>query len=238
MTPASAPAPARRLALLVIALAVSIPQRAIADFVDARALSHTAPNADPAVLGLALNAITCAVKGGHPPATRLAIIDYSRPSTERRLWVFDLDKPALLHEEWVAHGRNSGDNLTHTFSNAEGSLATSLGLFQTMNAYEGRNGYSLRLSGLESGVNDHALRRAIVIHGASYVNPDRLDAMGRLGRSWGCPAVRTAVAQSLIDHLKDGQYVFAYYPDSQWLAASPYLHCATGPQPSFARAAR
>ncbi|TDR41575.1 L,D-transpeptidase-like protein [Tahibacter aquaticus] len=224
--------------LFIVITAGSIWHPALADRVDARSLSRAAPNADPRVVALAFDAMTCAIAQGFPTSRRLAVIDYSRPSTQRRLWVFDLNESALLHEEWVAHGRNSGENFARTFSNTAGSLATSLGLFQTRDAYEGQNGYSLRLSGLEPGVNDQAMSRAIVIHGAAYVNPDRLPSTGRLGRSWGCPAIRTAIAQPLINHLKDGQYVFAYYPDSQWLATSPYLRCASAHQQVFARAAR
>jgi hypothetical protein len=150
-------------------------------------------------------------------ATRLAFIDYSRPSTQPRLWVFDVALGKLLYEEVVAHGRGSGENLAKIFSNASGSHASSLGLFLTRNTYYGRNGYSLRMEGLEPGVNDAAMERAIVMHGAPYVNPLGAAKQGRLGRSFGCPAVREAVARGMIDVLKDGQFVFAYYPDAEWL---------------------
>ncbi len=94
-----------------------------------------------------------------------------------------------------------------------------------MSPYSGHNGYSLRMQGLEPGFNDHAMERAIVIHGAPYVSADMARQHGRIGRSWGCPAVRTAVAHKLIDTLKDGQLVFSYYPDQHWLGASAYLNC-------------
>lgn len=162
---------------------------------------------------------------GMSPASRLAVIDYSRPSTEQRLWVFDLDSRTLLFRELVAHGRNSGDNLATRFSNADESLSSSIGLYRTMSPYSGHNGYSLRMQGLEPGFNDHAMERAIVIHGAAYVSADMAKQHGRIGRSWGCPAVRTAVAHQLIDALKDGQLVFSYYPDQRWLGASTYLNC-------------
>jgi hypothetical protein len=150
-------------------------------------------------------------------ATRLAFIDYSRPSTQPRLWVFDVALGRLLYEEVVAHGRGSGENLARVFSNVSGSHASSLGLFLTRNTYYGRNGYSLRMEGLEAGFNDAAMERAIVMHGAPYVDPDAAAKQGRLGRSFGCPAVREAVARGMIDVLKDGQFVFAYYPDAEWL---------------------
>ena len=120
----------------------------------------------------------------------------------------------------MAHGRGSGENLAKVFSNVSGSHASSLGLFLTRNTYQGRNGYSLRMEGLEPGINDAAMERAIVMHGAPYVDPLFASKQGRLGRSFGCPAVREAVARGMIDVLKDGQFVFAYYPDSDWLSRS------------------
>ena len=189
-------------------------------------LIKLAPEASAEAVRLALSAAECAVERGQPPATRLALIDYSRPSTEQRLWVFDLAQPRVLYREWVAHGRNSGDNLASRFSNDPQSHASSLGLFRTLGTYQGRNGYSLRLDGLEPGFNDHALERAIVMHGSAYVNPETAAALGRIGRSFGCPAVRRAVTKPLLDTLKNGQYVFSYYPDANWLASSPMLSCA------------
>lgn len=192
------------------------------------ALSKLAPHANPKVIGLALAATECAAAQGQPPSDRLAVIDYSKPSTEPRLWVFDLAKRKLLYHELVAHGRNTGENLATKFSNTPESLQSSLGLFRTLNTYAGRNGYSLRMEGLEPGINDHALARALVIHGAAYVNPALAHQQGRIGRSYGCPAVRNAIARPLIDTLKGGQYVFSYYPDARWLNSSPYLKCSIG----------
>ena len=201
------------------------------------ALVRSATSADPAVIRLAVAAVTCASQHDQRPAGRLAVIDYSRPSTKPRLWVFDLARRRLLYTELVAHGRNSGDNYARTFSNAPGSYESSLGLFRTRDTYHGHNGYSMRMEGLESGFNDRAAERAIVMHGAPYVNGRFLRTQGRLGRSQGCPAVRPAVARALIDTMKDGQYVFAYYPDPKWLASSAYLQCATpqtaAPDPAF-----
>jgi hypothetical protein len=189
-------------------------------------LVAAAPDASPAVLGHALAALQCAGENGMTDSKRLAVIDYSRPSTEPRLWVFDLDTGALLFRELVAHGRNTGENLATRFSNEMNSHATSLGLFRTEGTYNGSNGYSLRLEGLEPGVNDRARERAIVMHGAPYVNEAHAKKFGRLGRSWGCPAVRQGVAKQIIDTLKGGQFIFSYYPDSKWLASSRYLNCA------------
>jgi hypothetical protein len=141
------------------------------------------------------------------------------------LWVFDLRSHRLLYREWVAHGSGSGGNLPTHFSNEDGSHASSVGLFVTGATYMGRNGYSLRMDGLEPGFNDAAMDRAIVMHGADYVNAAADKALGRLGRSWGCPALRSAVARPIIDVMKDGQFVFAYYPEQAWLARSALLHC-------------
>ncbi|MGE8208711.1 MAG: murein L,D-transpeptidase catalytic domain family protein [Stenotrophomonas rhizophila] len=188
-------------------------------------LARAAPGADRKVLQLAAKAMTCALRRpelGIDP-TRLSVIDYSRPSTEQRMWVFDLTRQKLLFEEWVAHGRNSGGNQTEHFSNRDGSFMSSLGAFTAKETYMGGNGYSLRLEGLEPGFNDKARDRAIVIHGAPYVNPTMARLQGRLGRSLGCPAVRLTVAKPLINSLRDGAMVFAYYPDKDWLARSQLL---------------
>jgi hypothetical protein len=213
----------RRLLLVSACLAPAAP--ALAQPTLADALVAAAPTANPDVIRYALQAVSCAVAHGEPSAQRLAVIDYSVASVEPRLWVFDLAQASLLHTELVAHGRNSGENYARTFSNKTGSYTSSLGLFRTMDAYEGRNGYSLRMAGLERDFNDRALERAIVMHGAPYVDPKVAKTLGRLGRSWGCPAVRPEVAQLLIDTLKGGQYVFSYYPDPKWLASSPLLNC-------------
>jgi hypothetical protein len=206
-------------------------------------LQRLAPEADPHVLALALEAAACAAASGAVPrAHRLAVIDYSRPSTERRLWVFDLEQTQLLHSEHVAHGRQSGENFASAFSNRESSHQSSLGLFATAETYIGGNGYSLRMDGLEPGINDQARARAIVMHGAAYVDPAQALRQGRLGRSYGCPALRPAVANDVIDTLKQGQLVFAYYPDRQWLANSRFFRCratsANGMLPAGAHAAR
>jgi hypothetical protein len=130
------------------------------------------------------------------------------------------ERATLVFEELVAHGSESGDNFAPSFSNAPDSHQTSLGLFVTDEPYVGKNGYSLRMDGLDAGINDRARERAIVIHGADYVSDAFAKAQGRLGRSWGCPAVRGVIAKSLIDRVRGGGLVFAYYPDPQFLADS------------------
>jgi hypothetical protein len=181
------------------------------------------------VLRLALGAAQCALtsQAVSSPAT-LTIIDYSRPSTEPRLWVLDLVTRTLLYEELVAHGNGTGENLAVRFSNALNSHQSSLGLFVTGDTYVGSNGYSLRLDGLDPGFNDRARERAIVMHGAPYVSEAFSRKFGRLGRSWGCPALNEGIARQVIDRIKGGHLLFAYYPDPAWLARSPFLgNCST-----------
>lgn len=214
--------------IALILLAFSGPIRAADPLVTE--LVAAAPGANPKVLSLAARAAECARKQGLLQGFHhLAVIDYSLPSTKPRLWVFDVDRGRLLFEELVAHGRNTGEKVAERFSNVEGSKMSSLGLFQTTDTYYGNNGYSLRLRGLDQGFNDNALSRAIVMHGAPYVSEAIAARLGRLGRSWGCPAVRQEVARVVIDTLKGGALLFAYYPDSKWLNESPLLQCGDKP---------
>ncbi|TVP91109.1 MAG: hypothetical protein EA348_04765 [Pseudomonadaceae bacterium] len=193
------------------------------------ALAAKAPELNHKVLGKALTAMQCAIRHGGDIADRLAVIDFSLPSAEPRLWLFDIKEKSLLLHELVAHGQNTGDNYAEHFSNIYGSFQSSIGLFRTQESYFGRHGYSLRMDGLEPGVNDLARDRAIVIHAADYVDPEWVERQGRIGRSQGCPAVRPEVAKLVVDSLKDGQYMFAYYPDQEWLNTSLYLNC-DGPE--------
>jgi len=189
-----------------------------------KSLLRQAPGLRPNVLSLALTATeTAAERGLVKRRDVLTVIDYSLPSSEPRLFVFNLKSRRLLFRELVAHGRNSGGDQAEYFSNDPGSLATSLGLFVTADTYVGGNGYSLRLKGLEEGINDMAMDRAIVLHGASYVSRAAIHALGRLGRSWGCPAVRREVAHRIIDTLRGGSAIFAYYPEKSWLKSSAFL---------------
>jgi hypothetical protein len=177
------------------------------------------------VLKLALDAIECATASGEieaPPT--LTLIDYSKPSVEPRLWVFDLAEGRLLFSELVAHGRNTGENFATNFSDTLNSRQSSIGLFVTADTYVGSNGYSLRMDGLEPGFNGRARERAIVMHGAPYVSEEIAARQGRLGRSWGCPALRQAIARNVIDTVRGGGVVFSYYPDEEWLSSSKFLN--------------
>ena len=185
------------------------------------ALLKLAPRLSPRALEAALTALKrLQASGAKVRSDVLAVIDYTKPSTERRLWVFDLAHMRVLFEELAAHGKNSGDNQAVRFSNAPNSLMTSLGAFLTGDTYTGKHGLSLRLRGLEKGVNDNSMERAIVIHAAAYVSDPIARTKGRIGRSWGCPAVRPEISRRLIEAVQGGALLLAYYPDQSWLQNS------------------
>ena len=144
----------------------------------------------------------------------LTLIDFTKPSNEERLLVLDMVEGKLLFHSLVAHGRNSGDLYATRFSNRPESHQSSLGLYLTEGTYTGKNGYSLRLNGLEKGINDNALARAIVIHGAAYADPSVCRGGRRLGRSWGCPALPPALNRPIIDTIKGGSVLYIYGENS------------------------
>lgn len=152
----------------------------------------------------------------------MTLIDFTKPSTEKRLFVFDMEKKKMVYSSVVAHGRNSGANYATSFSNEYGSYKSSLGFYLTESTYQGKNGYSLILNGLEEGINDRAKQRAIVMHGAAYANPSTI-ASGRLGRSLGCPALPQALAKPIIDTIKKGSVLFIYAGNEEYRAQSALL---------------
>jgi len=187
-------------------------------------LKSQAGNIETNVLRLSLMAYVKARRHGIDQKQLLTVIDYTKPSTEKRLWVFDLKNNRTLFNTYVSHGKNSGGLNATTFSDHPGSLKSSIGVFTTDYApYMGGNGYSLRLNGLEPGVNSNAYRRSVVVHGAWYVNPDTIRKYGQIGRSWGCPAVSPELAKPIIDTIKDRTLLFVYYPDRRWLSRSYFL---------------
>jgi hypothetical protein len=191
----------------------------------AKEIARKAINLKPEVVKLAIeafyNAKKCGVQVKKPILT---VIDYTLPSTQKRLWVIDLQNKNILHTSLVAHGKYSGENYTKSFSNNSGSLQTSIGLFLTEETYFGRDGYSLRLEGLEKGFNDKAKRRTIVLHGAPYVSEKWASTVGRIGRSWGCPAVEKPLATPIINTIKNGSLIFSFYTDKQWLKESKFIN--------------
>lgn len=140
----------------------------------------------------------------------LTVIDYSQPSTSKRLYVLDLFNERLLLQTYVAHGRNSGEDFARTFSNSPQSYMSSPGLYFTGDTYVGKHGLSLHLIGKEKDINDNAFTRSIVFHGASYVSDDFIKKYGRLGRSQGCPAVSEELSSTLINMIKGGSCVYIY----------------------------
>ncbi|MCG8911389.1 murein L,D-transpeptidase catalytic domain family protein [Pseudomonas nitroreducens] len=204
----------------------------------AEELHRLAPATNTETLRLALSALQCASTQLGGQNRLLTVIDYSKPSRDKRLWVFDLKQRKLLFEEWVAHGKKSGDDMATSFSNRPESYQSSIGLYQTGQTYSGKHGRSLRLLGLEPGFNDNSEERAIVMHAAAYADPKVVSGLGRLGRSLGCPAVRPQVAQQLIDTVKNGSYVFAYYPQQDYLKTSQFLagqSCTVAKNPQINR---
>jgi hypothetical protein len=153
----------------------------------------------------------------------LTIIDFSLPSSQKRLFVIDLSTGALLFNTFVSHGRNSGTALASKFSNAFNSFKSSLGFYTTGSPYSGKHGYSLRLEGQEAGINDNAMERGIVMHSADYVNERTIHQMGYLGRSQGCPAIPEALKKPIIETIRNGSCLFVYSPDKSYTAHSKLL---------------
>ncbi|PUT41331.1 hypothetical protein DIZ81_04455 [Legionella taurinensis] len=186
-------------------------------------LSRKAPQLNKKVLKMALSAYKKASARGAVKKPVLTVIDYSLPSYKQRMWIFDLRKERLLYNTYVAHGKNSGMDVPRHFSNRPSSKETSLGTYVTRDTYYGSKGLSLNLQGLERGFNDNAYSRRVVIHGAWYVEPDFIKRAGRAGRSWGCPSIAKTLARPVINTIKGGSVVFAYYPDHYYLSHSGYV---------------
>jgi len=153
----------------------------------------------------------------------MAIIDFSQPSDRKRLYVLDMRNYKLLFNTLVAHGKNSGKQWATSFSNKPSSYKSSPGFYITQNTYNGSNGYSLKLEGIEPGINDKAAKRAIVMHGADYVSDSYIDAQGWIGRSEGCPAVPIAEVNNIIGAIKDGTCLFIYPGNKSYVSRSPIL---------------
>jgi hypothetical protein len=155
----------------------------------------------------------------------LTIADYSQSSNKKRLYVIDLKNKKLLFNTYVAHGRNTGEEYAKNFSNDEGSLKSSLGFYVTEKPITGRHtGYSLLLCGVEKGFNDNALKREIIIHAADYATENFIKKYGRLGRSFGCPALPPDLNQSIIESIQGGTCFFIYNPDNNYICSSSLLN--------------
>lgn len=155
---------------------------------------------------------------------KLTIIDFRYSSTKKRLWIIDLDKKKVLFQSLVAHGKKTGEEFARFFSNQVQSHQSSLGFFITGSTYSGKHGLSMRLDGVEKGINDRARERAIVLHGANYVSHDFIRKYGRLGRSLGCPSVPVGLHKEIINAIKDNSCLFVYYPDDSYEKSSSLLN--------------
>ena len=153
----------------------------------------------------------------------LAIIDFGLPSTYQRFYVIDLKDRNLLYYTYTSHGVNTGEDIAMAFSNKEGSRQSSLGFYKTAETYEGKHGTSLKLDGLEKGFNHRARKRYIVIHSADYVTDEFIQENGRLGRSWGCPALPPELTQDIIESIKEGTVLFIYGEDEEYLGKSKLI---------------
>lgn len=153
----------------------------------------------------------------------LTVCDFSMSSNTKRLWVIDMNERKVLFNSLVAHGKNTGEEFATNFSNTDSSLQSSLGFYITDATYNGDNGFSLRLLGMDKGFNDAAYRRAIVMHGADYVSEEFAAMHKRIGRSWGCPAVPRDLTQPIINTIKGRNLLFIYYPDQNYLSKSEWL---------------
>ncbi|TMI72366.1 MAG: murein L,D-transpeptidase catalytic domain family protein [Bacteroidetes bacterium] len=154
---------------------------------------------------------------------KLTIADFSQPSDQKRLYVIDLNKRQLIFQSLVSHGRGTGTLWAKSFSNSPSSYKSSPGFYVTEETYTGHNGYSLRLNGLERGINDNARNRAIVVHGAPYVSESAIHSLGFLGRSQGCPALPVSLHKSIINAIKNGTCFFIYTPDESYLNHSALI---------------
>lgn len=192
-------------------------------------LQAEGPALNTTVINKALTTLKCADEYSVDHNNVLTIIDYSLPSSEKRLWVFDLKDKKLLFHTYVSHGIRSGVLSSNYFSNLYNSKASSIGIYKTEKAYYGRHGVSLRLDGLERGFNDNASGRSVVMHGGWYVDEPFIKKYGRAGRSWGCPAVPENLTEPIINTIKENSLFVVYYPSDNWLVKSKFLHCELSP---------
>ena len=188
-------------------------------------LQQQAPSLNELAINKVLTSLKCASSSNLSSSPILTIIDYSLPSNQKRLWVFDLSQRKMLFNTYVSHGIKSGTLLTDYFSNKNNSKASSLGIYKTKQAYYGREGLSLRLDGLDSHFNDNAANRSIVMHGGWYMNEQFIKQYGRPGRSWGCPALPLDQSRSIINAIKDNSMMVVYYPNQDWFTKSKFLTC-------------
>lgn len=163
----------------------------------------------------------------------LTVCDFTQSSNNDRMWIIDLKKRKVLYNTYVAHGAATGEEFATKFSNNFESHQSSIGFYVTGETYNGDHGNSLRLHGMDFGYNHNAFDRAIVMHGAGYVNEKFIKGNERLGRSWGCPAVDNKLAQPIINTVKGGTCLFIYYPEKNYLKSGYWMNKKVEEVPQF-----
>lgn len=154
----------------------------------------------------------------------LTVVDFSLPSTQKRMWILNMETNKVLYHTYVSHGQNTGGNMATKFSNTVNSLQSSLGFYVTAETYYGKNGLSLFIDGMEKEFNSKARERYVVIHGADYAQENSIEKWGRLGRSYGCPAVPTQLSKEIINTIKGGSALFIYHPNKNYISKSTFLN--------------
>ncbi len=193
---------------------------------DIQTMLHTsAPTMSEAVISKVITVLSCGHRADTENNNILTVIDYSLPSNKKRLWVFDLSNNRLLYHTYVSHGLRSGALYANYFSNRSNSRSSSIGTYATSQSYYGRDGVSLKLTGLDVGFNDNAENRAVVMHGGWYVNEVFIKKYGRAGRSWGCPALPLELSTDIINTIKNESLLIIYYPSERWFRQSKFLNC-------------
>ena len=225
-----APAPVREVALSAVATMATARAAELKLVINQASLIYGSMNLEEA--GLDQKAFEYAWRGYHnllkkgmiQKRSMLSICDFSQSSRTKRMYVIDVQHRKLLYRTYVAHGQNSGDEFATTFSNEPDSYKSSLGFYVTQRTYIGHNGLSLKLNGVDSGFNDMALKRQIVLHGSAYVSDRYMQDYGTLGTSLGCPALPAAVSGKIIRAVKDGSVLFIYHPTPQYLSHSTVIN--------------
>jgi len=225
-----APAPIREVTFSTVATMATARAAELKLVINQASLIYGSMNLEDA--GLDQKAFEYAWRGYHnllkkgmiQKRSMLSICDFSQSSRTKRMYVIDVQHRKLLYRTYVAHGQNSGDEYATTFSNEPDSYKSSLGFYVTQRTYVGHNGLSLKLNGVDSGFNDMALKRQIVLHGSAYVSDRYMQDYGTLGTSLGCPALPAAVSGKIIRAVKDGSVLFIYHPTAQYLSHSTVIN--------------
>jgi hypothetical protein len=222
----------KKAAVSVSARKKSVGKKSTTTTLDSTEEVNVYESLDLANLGLSKEAFDYAIKGRDYLAAQgklqnsdiLSIVDFSLPSSKKRLFIVDLKNNRLLFHTYVSHGRGSGKEMATGFSNVADSHQSSLGFYVTGNTYTGKHGLSMRLLGQDKGFNDNANDRAIVMHSAAYVSEAAIQRMGFIGRSHGCPAVSEELNKPIIEKIKNGTCLFLYSPDKQYAANSTIVN--------------